>query len=429
MNIEQARKVLRSSHDNAAIEEAQHVVTQYWRGVIHRAEQDGRDLTGEEDKTYHDDMFLHRKADLNKLNMNGLSRTDIAGGTAIDLNHGYRFEDEDASPIIRSGQSVVPFFRSKGLLEHNTAERGLSFGGFCRAMVLGARTDAERRALSEGSDSAGGYTVPTNLLAQLIDNMRNRTVVMRAGAVTVPLTTEKTHLARLASDPQAAWRSENGSVAESDPTFERIEFTARSLAVLVKVSRELLEDSLNIEASLINAFAQSMAVELDRVALMGSGVAPEPAGIANTSNVGDLDAGGAALTNYDEFIDCIQWLEEQNAAAPTAAVMAPRTKAALAKLKDLENRPLVLPPSLSELPFYSTNQIPINEESGTTDNGSRIIIGDFTQLFVGVRTQLQVNVLRERFADTHQYGFVAHLRADVQLAHPESFAMITDIEP
>ena len=37
--------------------------------------------------------------------------------------------------------------------------RGLSLGGYLRSMVIGAKTDVERRALAEGTDSAGGHTM------------------------------------------------------------------------------------------------------------------------------------------------------------------------------------------------------------------------------------------------------------------------------
>jgi HK97 family phage major capsid protein len=161
--------------------------------------------------------------------------------------------------------------------------RGLGLGQYLRAMVLGGKTDLERRALSEGTDGAGGYTVPDILSAQLIDRLRAQSVAIRAGAMTVPLTSDQNFYAKLLTDPTPAWRAEAGAVADSDPTFGRIALTPRSLAVQVKVSQELLEDSLNISTALPNVLAAAMALELDRVALLGTGTAPQPRGVANTS--------------------------------------------------------------------------------------------------------------------------------------------------
>jgi HK97 family phage major capsid protein len=45
-------------------------------------------------------------------------------------------------------------------------------------------------------------------------------------------------------------------------------------------------------------------------------------------------------------------------------------------------------------------------------------------LLIGVRTGLNIELLKERFADSHQYAFIAHLRADVQIAQPAAFVKI-----
>ena len=51
---------------------------------------------------------------------------------------------------------------------------------------------------------------------------------------------------------------------------------------MVKCSRELLDDSLNIGTALPNIITAAMAAEMDRVALEGTGVAPQPTGLRLT---------------------------------------------------------------------------------------------------------------------------------------------------
>jgi len=305
------------------------------------------------------------------------------------------------------------------------------FGELVRGMVLGASTPDVRNALSEGTDSAGGYTVPRYLMNQLIDAMRAKTVTVQAGAMTIPIDGAQNTIARVASDPVAGWRVENAAVAESDPTFEGVILAPKSLAVLVKVSRELMEDSLNLDQALMQAFAGSMAVELDRVALFGSGVAPEPRGIFNTTgiNVVSMGTNGAALTNYSPLLDALYELELDNAAAPTAQVMHPRTRRTINGFADTTGQPLMPPPALANVPQMGTTTVPINQTQGTAVNASSIIAGDFSQLLIGVRQELRVEILRERFAENLQYAFLAHLRVDVALAHPASFCAIKGIIP
>lgn len=305
------------------------------------------------------------------------------------------------------------------------------FGEYVASMVRGTQNPDIRAALSEGTDSAGGFTVPDVLMRQLIDRMRAKTVVVRAGALTVPLDTEKTSIARLASDPAASWRLENAAVGESDPTFESVSFTARSLAVLVKISRELLDDSINVEEALMNAFAGALAVETDRVALFGTGTAPEPRGLFNTTGVGSVSMGvnGAQLTNYAKVLDSMLELQNASANDPTALVMAPRTWRTLAGLTDTTGQPLTAPPAVSAIPQLVSTQVPVNQTQGTAVNASPILTGDFTQLLLGVRQQLRVDVLKETFASNLQFGFLAHLRLDIAVAQPGAFAKLIGIIP
>ena len=306
---------------------------------------------------------------------------------------------------------------------------GISFGDIVRGMATGRASPDVRNALSEGTDSQGGFTVPAILLPQLIDRMRAQQTVIKAGARTVMLDTMKTTIARLDTDPTAAWRNENAAVANSDAVFSAVVLQPRSLAVIVQLSMELLEDSINLNEAMQRAFSGSFAVELDRVALFGSGTAPEPRGIFNTTNIGSVSMGanGLALTNYDPFIDAWQALADANSPQPSAAIMAPRTSAKIAKLKDAQNQPLRKPPLIEALPMFSTTSTPITQTQGTSNIASSIIVGDYTQLLFGIRTDLRIQLLRELYAATGQYAFLCHLRADVAVEHPQAFCKIIGV--
>ena len=56
-------------------------------------------------------------------------------------------------------------------------------------------------------------------------------------------------------------------------------------------------------------------------------------------------------------------------------------------------------------------------------------VSNFADLVIGVRSQFRLEVLRERYSNNFQFGFLGHLRADVQVWHPESFAMVVGITP
>ena len=306
----------------------------------------------------------------------------------------------------------------------------LEIGDMMRSMIMGGGTDEIRNVLAEGTDSAGGYTVPQVLVEKFIDRMRAASVCVTAGAKTILLDTQKTSIARLETDPTPAWRAENAAVAESDPTFGTVLFTARSLAVMVKVSRELVEDSINVGEALTSALSNALALELDRVALLGSGTPPEPAGIFNTSGILSQSQGtnGAALTGFGPLVTAWGALAAYNC-APNAMIMAPRTRTTLGGLLATDNQPLNAPPIIAGIPMLVTSQMPITQTQGTATNASSIIVGDFTKLMIGVRTGLRLELLKERYAENMQYAFVAHLRADIGVEQPKAFLKLIGVIP
>ena len=245
------------------------------------------------------------------------------------------------------------------------------------------------------------------------------------------MTSETLAIARLATDPDVEWRAENSAIAEGDPTFERVTFTAKTLAGMVRMSRELAEDSINVGAMIEQAFAAKMATKLDYAAIWADGTDNSPTGVVSTANVHSvaMAANGAALSNYDKQIDAIYEMAAADAADPTAQVMNPRTKAALAKLKDGDGNPLSVPAMVSQVPMLSTTAAPIDEAQGTASNASSIVFGDFTQLMIGMRHQLEIRVFDQTLAATGQLLVGAWLRADVQLAQPKAFSVLKGVTP
>ncbi len=311
--------------------------------------------------------------------------------------------------------------------------RDAGFGDVIRAQMFGAGRDAAqiRATLAGGTDSSGGFLVPDVLSGRLIDRLRAALVIMRAGAITVPITSDNLRIAKIATDPTPAWRAENAAVAESVPSLEAVNFVPRSLGLIVKSSRELAEDAPNFAEMVETTIANAFAGEVDRVALVGTGTAPQPRGIVNVAGIGAVSMGtnGAALANYTRLLDALQTYETaNNAVAPSAAILHPRTMRAVRGMADSTGQPLRRPEGV-DFPMLSTTSMPITETQGTANNASSIVLGDFSQLMIGVRTTLQVYPLQQAFASTAQIGFLCLLRVDVQVAQPTSFVRIAGIIP
>jgi HK97 family phage major capsid protein len=331
-------------------------------------------------------------------------------------------------PVLTREQSVYDWLQHRGAFDPQAEP--LSFDRYLRGLATADWTGApHERALAEATVGAGGALVPAPLSARVIDLARNRTVVFRAGAQTVPMTSQTLALARLTSEGTPAWKSENATITAADMVFDRVTFTARTLVRLITLSVELFEDAdPSSEDVIANAFAGQMAVELDRVALLGTGTPPEPRGVLNQSGITSTahGAAGTVISNYDWWLDAIGAVRAAGF-EPNAHIQAPRSSTSLSKLKEATTNAYMTPPA-GLLPMLTTKSIPINLIVGASTDTSLIFTADWSNLLVGIRTDFRLRFLGERYlADNLQYAFLAYLRADVQLAQPTAFAVNTGV--
>ena len=220
-------------------------------------------------------------------------------------------------------------------------------------------------------------------------------------------------------------------MAASDPAFRNVPAVPQSLAFVIKLSRELLADAANLEPALLTAIGQAFAKEIDRVGLRGSGSAPEPLGLLNTSGIqavgNGVNGASIATTAYANFISVIQALLAADAPSPNAFIMNPRSLTTLAGLLDSQNNARRAPPMVSDIPFLATSQIPVNLTVGTSSDCSEIYAGDFTKMVYVMRERPSIMLAKELYAANGQVGFICHARLDVAVMYPAAFAVVTGV--
>jgi HK97 family phage major capsid protein len=315
----------------------------------------------------------------------------------------------------------------------------LSFGRFVRAAATGdwSHAQAEQRALSGSSDVGGGYLVPSVLSSDVIDLARNNSVCFKAGAITLPMTSSTLSIAKLTTDILPSWKQENQAGAFADAQFGSVKLQSRTLMALAALSIELFEDAPNIENLIEVSLGKVLALEIDRAALRGDGSASTPVGVKNAQGVtvSNLATNGLTLVYsnaYQTFSNGILTILNKNG-NPNAVVIAPRTKIELDQLVNTLGDSLEPPPSWDALEKYVTNSTPINLTHGSAVTASDAILGDFSQMIVGMRMDLRIEISREAGGPTGgafpnaQIWIRAMLRADVALAHPEFFCVLDGI--
>jgi len=352
------------------------------------------------------------------------SRLAAVFETPVNMPEGF-----DGQQLVTQRGNVVPVLEARHRIadfapSDNSAAAELGFGGFLRALYRGPETDIERRVMSESSIGSGGATVPVPVAAGILDELRASTVAVRAGARTVPMTSLTQTYGRLTKTPIGAWRAENATIVEDESTFDQVTMRAKTWALRCRISRELLEDGQNVDSIIRSAFAASGALALDQAILFGDGTANSPTGITNTPGIQTMSLGGM-LTNWDPILDGVLDLENVNAGAVSAMIMAPRTNRAIRGFKDTTGNPLQAPADVSSIQRLTTTAVPVDQ--GADKNGSTIVMGQFSNVYIGMRTSLQISVLNELYAENGQIGFIAWMRADVLLIRPQTLLTITGV--
>lgn len=411
------------------------------RSILNKAEAESRDLKPEERSRF--DAIDAEILDLDR-RIRGAEIGADDDGQRSGRGHEFAGSLSPAGGAATEGRA--DFLLGERRFAEWQAERGGGRGEFQaeegRAFSLGRLVQRmagrsiggdgiEQRAQAAGADATGGVLVPESLASFVIDRIRPATAVLQAGAQVVPMDSDELSIPRIASGVQGGWRAENAAVAVADMAFERVKLTAKTLAVIVKLPMEMWEDVRPEGAQAIeNELIQALATELDRVALRGSGAAPEPRGVRNQAGVEvqSLGANGAAPTNFDPLVRAVGGVMRDNF-LPNAAIYSPRTWETLGLLKDTTGQPLqrpTLPEGFREL---VSAQVPDNIVQGTSNDTSEVYVGAWGNLMVGVRPTIGVRIkaLDQTFAGNMQVGLLAWLRADIGLAHPEAFSVVTGV--
>ena len=292
---------------------------------------------------------------------------------------------------------------------------------------------------SGGSDTGGGYLLPSPVSERFVDLARSASVCMRAGAQTLAMDTNELSIARLTQDPSPVWREELVAVTSSDVQFDKITLRPKVIAAIIPVSIELLEDASNAASIIESSLQAQLGLKLDQAILSGTGASAEPTGIRNHSDVNSITSVGTP-TSYSHLTSAIKSIFEANydrELRDMAWVTNPRDGATYDGLADTTGQPLRPTPWAADLRRFSTTSISTSEGGGS--NESYMLVGDFRQCLVGMRTSgINLEVLREGTvtdaagdswnATTQLLRHVrAFMRVDVALLRPTWFTVLSGV--
>ena len=192
-----------------------------------------------------------------------------------------------------------------------------TFGEFLSIIAPGnvaARgVDTRLKVLGEGQGDQGGFLVPEQFTAQLLQ-LALENAVVRPGAFRLPMTSlnlslpnivDTTHATNVFGGVRGYWTPESGSYTSSEPSFGRVTLTAKKLTAYTSAANELLADAaISLEALLMRLFPQALSYFEDDSFINGIG-GGQPVGIINADALVTVSkqTGQAAQTIVAENID------------------------------------------------------------------------------------------------------------------------------
>lgn len=178
-------------------------------------------------------------------------------------------------------------FGFRGLGEFAAAVKNANpkFGGETDKRLM--RNAAASTYSSEGSGQDGGFLVPpdyrTDIMAKVFgeDSLVGRTDRQRSSSNTITVPMDMTTPWQSSGGIQAYWVGEAGTKTQSKPTFENVTIKAHTLAVLIPVTEELLEDSPALDGYLRRKAPEKMDFKISDAIVRGNGVG-QPLGFLNS---------------------------------------------------------------------------------------------------------------------------------------------------
>lgn len=279
-----------------------------------------------------------------------------------------------------------------------------------------------KNALQEGVDSEGGYLVPDEYEHTLVMGLEGANVI-RAHAHAFTTSNGVHKIPVVASKGTASWIDEEGAYTESDDVFGQEQIDAHKLGTIIKVSEELITDSVfDLEQYFTAEFARRIGSKEEEAFLVGNGV-KKPTGLLNETGGAQLGVTAASATSItaDELIDLYYSLKSpyrKNA----IWILNDSTIKAIRKLKDGSGQYLWQPAikdgevnTILGKPYFTSSYAP---EIGSA--AKSILFGDLNFYWIGDRQGITFKRLNEKYADMGQIGFLASKRVDAKLVLPEA---------
>lgn len=335
-------------------------------------------------------------------------------------------------PGVDEQKETFSFFRAiNAILTKDWAEAGFEKEVF---------DNARKRAMSTGTGSAGGYIVPEQYIAEIIEMVQANLVLGKLGiSMMTGLTSSPIDIPKQTGGSTGYWVGENQALTKSELTFGQITMSPKMVGALVAMSNRLLRMSNpSAEAIVRRDLANCISKSIDLAGFRGTGGAFQPLGVVTTPGIKTVTLGttDGAVPDWDTFFDMEYELEaEDTLAGNLGYVFHPAIKRILYKSKaaqwngDTDGVYFIEPgkdiAAWLGYPFQLTTQLPINLTTGGSTNCTEILFGNWSELIMAGWGGLEImgaDQAGDSFEKVQTWVRIIQ-EVDFAVRHPESFCL------
>lgn len=291
--------------------------------------------------------------------------------------------------------------------------------------VLGAAAGLEERAGELNLTMANnGAIVPTSIANKIIKKVKDispilsrATVYYMTGELKVPV-----YGASSGHDVKVAYSDDFTELTADAGKFTSVDLKGYLVGALTLIGRKLKTNAMfNVTDFIVNYMAEEIAAFLEGELLNGTTSKME--GALSTTN--EKTAAAAAAITADELID-LQAKVKQAFQSDACWIMHPETFTAVKKLKDGQSRYLLQDDFSGEFPYRLLGKpVFVSDNMPKIATGAKTVLyGDMSGLSVKIAEQLEIEVLREKYATQHAIGVVAWMEVDSKVTDSQRMAVL-----
>jgi len=308
-------------------------------------------------------------------------------------------------------------------IEERAIAEERAFADYLRGVV------SEERAAGDVNmaKADGAATIPTTIANKIITKVwdicpiaARATRYNAKGTLSIPY--YPATVSGATPDLAMAYAAEFSELESTSGKFTSIDLQAFLAGVLTKVSKSLVNNSqFDIVGFVVDHMAENIARWLERECLVGT--ANKITGLAAATQT--KEAAAAAAVTADELIDLQGMVKD--AFQPNACwIMAPSTRDAIRKLKDGEERYLLAPDYREGFGYMLLGKpVFVSDNMPALGAGNKeIFYGDMSGLALKFSEDINIEVLRERFATEHAIGVVGYLECDAKIENEQKIAVL-----